>query len=485
MKRISAEYGRLSTTSKASIWFVVCNALQTGIGFLTLPFFTRLMSPEQYGALAVYNSWLAILSIFATLNVFSGVFNNGMVNFPLSRRAYLSSMHTLVAIGSVGCFLLVFACILLGFDFIKLPLGMVVAMFVQIFSAAVFSLWTAYQRYEYKYKVLLFMTALYSVAVTVLALVSVMVTEDDTQKALVRVAVGAVCSLVVAFFLWWRDARSSKTLVSFRYWTYALKFNIPLVPHYLAAVLLGQIDRIAISELVGSESAAMYSVALSLGLAMNLVVNALASSMTPWIYEKLKANDYTGIAAKFNNGVLVVCIAGLAISLIAPELMSIAAPSQYEGAVYVVPFIASSSIFLFLYSLFANFEFFYNANKFVSVASVAAALLKIGLNVVFIPMYGMYAAGWTTLACYIVFALAHTLFARWVCGRELGSDLSSVFRPLQIWTIALITSLLSVCSIMVYDSALIRYGIISVVVVGLLIFRNRISRVYARVGGGA
>lgn len=480
MSVLLAKYGSLSTTSKASLWFLICNALQSGIGFLTMPFFTRLMSPEQYGLLAFYNSWLAILSIFATLNVSAGVFNNGMVNFPKTRRAYLSSMHTLVVLGSLGCFVAIYAITTFGYDFIKLSTGMLVAMFVQILSGAVFSLWSAYQRYEYRYKALVIMTALYSVVVTFLALLAVVWVEDDAAKALARVSVGAAGSFVLAFFLWALDLRAGRTPVSIKYWKYALKFNIPLIPHYLAMVLLGQIDRIAVLEIVGARAAAMYSVALSLGIAMNLVVNALASSMTPWMYEKLKARGYEGIAAKFNNGVFTVALLAFLLSLVAPELMRIAAPPQYQEAVYVVPFVASSAIFLFVYSLFANFEFFYFANKFVAIASVGAAVLKIILNVVFIPMFGMYAAGWTTLACYMIFALAHTLFARVVCGRELGVDRGLVFKPLQIWGIAIVATVASICSIFAYDVASVRYVTIAVVTVGVFMFRNQISRALAK-----
>ena len=36
---------------------------------VTMPIFTRIMSPEHYGVVSVYNAWYGILSIFATLNL--------------------------------------------------------------------------------------------------------------------------------------------------------------------------------------------------------------------------------------------------------------------------------------------------------------------------------------------------------------------------------------------------------------------------------
>ncbi len=62
-----------------------------------------------------------------------------------------------------------------------------------------------------------------------------------------------------------------------------------------------------------------------------------------------------------------------------------------------------SVFFMFLYPLFANIEFYYEKTKFVMVASCSGALLNILLNYIFIGLYGYYAAGYTTLICYMVF----------------------------------------------------------------------------------
>ena len=64
---------------------------------------------------------------------------------------------------------------------------------------------------------------------------------------------------------------------------------------------------------------------------------------------------------------------------------------------------------MFLYPLFANIEFYYEKTKFVMVASCSGALLNILLNYIFIGLYGYYAAGYTTLICYMVFSFAHYL----------------------------------------------------------------------------
>lgn len=70
------------------------------IQLITVPF-TRILTAEQYGQYSLYQSWLSIISIFATLNLSSGVFNNGMLKYKEERTKYISSMQGLSTIVSL------------------------------------------------------------------------------------------------------------------------------------------------------------------------------------------------------------------------------------------------------------------------------------------------------------------------------------------------------------------------------------------------
>ena len=95
MKKILNKYHSLSNPVKASIWFTICNVLQKGISMITVPVFTRLLTTEQYGVYSVYQSWYSIIGVFATLNLYYGVFNNGMIKYEKDKNAFTSSMQGL------------------------------------------------------------------------------------------------------------------------------------------------------------------------------------------------------------------------------------------------------------------------------------------------------------------------------------------------------------------------------------------------------
>ena len=53
------------------------------------------MSTEQYGEVTLFNSWLSIVTIFASLKVAAGGFNSGMERFGSNREEYISSLQGL------------------------------------------------------------------------------------------------------------------------------------------------------------------------------------------------------------------------------------------------------------------------------------------------------------------------------------------------------------------------------------------------------
>ena len=48
-------------------------AISSGIAFLTMPIFTRLLGAEQFGMYSIYHAWLTILLCFMGLNVNSAL----------------------------------------------------------------------------------------------------------------------------------------------------------------------------------------------------------------------------------------------------------------------------------------------------------------------------------------------------------------------------------------------------------------------------
>ncbi len=454
MKLIS-KYNNLPIPARASLWFVVCSILQKGLALLTVPIFTRIMTTEQYGLYSTFVSWYGVTIIFTSLSLYYGVFNNAMVKFQSDRNAYISSMQGLCMTLTLGFFLVY----LIFKDSLNRMVGMstclVVLLFVKLFFAPSMEFWLVRNRFEFKYKKVVFVTLTQAVVGTIVGIVAVYFSENkDIARIITWVLVDTLFCLVIFTI---QQVKGHKIFIK-EYWIYALGFNLPLIPHYLSGVILSQGDRIMIVSYCGPSDVAFYSVAYSIGILINIIISAVNASVTPWMYEKMKGGNFADIKKNMNLLCIGMLVIITALILFAPEALRIIAASEYEEAVYVIPPVATSTLFTFMYNLFANVEFYFGERKYVSIGSISAAVLNIGLNAIFIPIFGYIAAAYTTLFCYVIYGLSHLWFSKIVLkNNEIKND---AFDTKNIIIISLVSIIATVFSSMLYSFDYLRYVLI-------------------------
>ena len=407
------KYRSLPKQVKASAWFLICSFLQRGISVLTTPVFTRLLSTAEYGGYNVFNSWLGIVSIFVSLNLSGGVFGQGLVKFDKERTVFASSLQGLT-VTLVFTWTVVYL-IFRNFwnNLFSMTTLQMLAMLLMIWTSAVFGFWAAEQRVKLSYAKLVVVTLIMSVAKPVIGIIFVVNAND---KVTARVLGIALVELIGYCGLFVSQMKRGKKFFSAHFWKYAVLFNLPLIPHYLSQTVLGSADRIMIESMVGESEAGIYSLAYSISMVMILFNTALGYTIGPWVYQKIKDKKEKSIEPiAYTSLVMIACVNIMLIAL-APEIITLFAPPSYHAAIWVIPPVAMSVYFIFAYDLFSQIEFYFEKTKLIMIASVIAALINIVLNYIFIPHYGYVAGGYTTLFCYIVYAICHYVFMRKICN---------------------------------------------------------------------
>ena len=471
MKKILDRYRSIPTPARASLWFIICSAVQNGCRFLAMPLLVRLLTTEQYGIYSVFLSWTSIISIFTTLNLHAGVYNNAMLKYPERRNEYTSASQSLAMVVT-GIVFLVYCLFSQWIDsFLGLEHGLVLLVFLQIFFTEGFQLWSTRQRYEYKYIPLVIFTAILSISYMVLPVTAAYFAPNET-RLYATVAAGVLVQVLfgVAFIIY-NYIKSNRFFVR-EFWRYALAFNIPLIPHYLSNVILGQADRVMIKRYIGPAEAGIYSLVYNISLAVSIVTGAVNSAIIPYTYEKVKNREYSDLRSV--SSYLLLLMSGLVIvlSMFAPELIRVIATEEYYDAIGLVPVIAVSVYFMFLYSLFGNIEFYFGANRFIAVASTVAAVANIALNYLFLPMFGYYAAAYTTLVCYILLSLIHFIFMRIICKRQIGKE--RIYDGKTALLISVGTIIVAMGVMTVYNFTLIRYLLIVILIISSVLKRRKL-----------
>lgn len=418
MKKYLKIYKDLPVQMKASIWFLIASFLQKGISTITTPIFTRILTTSEYGQYSVFSSWMAIITPIVSLNLFSGVYSQGVVKFESDRKRFSSSLQGLTLTMVVMWTVIYMICPDFWNNIFSLSTMEMLAMLILIWLSAVYSFWSMNQRIDFKYKGLVFVTLLASILQPMVSIVFILHSEN---KVLARIFGMIVVQLFLYSWMFLSMMMSGKEFFSKKYWMYALKFNIPLLPHYLSMNILSSSDRIMIGKMCDTSSVGIYNLAYSVSLIMTIFNTALLQTIEPWIYRKLKDKRVYDIERVAYPSFIIIAAVNILLIMFAPEVITMFAPKQYKEAIWVIPSVTLSVFFTFLYTFFATFEFYYEKTNYIAGATVGGAILNIVLNYIFIKRFGFIAAGYTTLFSYILFAVLHYYFMRKICKQYLNN----------------------------------------------------------------
>ena len=471
ISKVSKNYRQLSSPVKSAFWFTICSFLQHGISVITTPIWTRLFSAEDFGKYSIFISWKSILAVFITFNLTAGVFTRGLLKYEEHQDDFVSSMEGLLSCITFFYLALYFFFRTFWNDFFELDTTLILCMIAMLWVETIFGFWAAREQFNYRYKKLITITLVMSLVNPITGIISVLMVPNNKVEA--RIITMTVLQVVVYTVFFITQFFRSKHFFNFSFWKYAFFFNLPLIPHYLSQTVLNSSDRIMIGKMVGEREAGLYSLVYSIAMILAMLNTSIQQAFNPWLYRKIKAAEYDGIGKTSYTILSIVAFVNLIFILFAPETVRIFAPTEYLEAVWAMPPVTMSVFFMFMYSLFADFEFYYEKTIFIALASVFGAILNILLNWFCIPRFGYIAAGYTTLICYALFVAAHYYAMRIICQQKIGNQ--KIYMPQIIVSISFVFMVLGFAMIPLYSYSIIKYLLFGTAILMIFLFRKKIS----------
>lgn len=406
MKKLLNKWKKLPNSVKSSIAFVFSSLIVKGFIFIVTPIFTRIMDINDYGIVTTYNSWISIIEIFAILGLTSaGVFNVGLKDNKDTRNEYISSCLGLCNITTLIVFcIIVILKLIFGENFI-LENKYLFIMFIHFLFNPAQIFWITRQRYEYKYKFSTIISIFSVLTAQLLSVIFVLTSKNDTS--FYKILGNELGILIFAIPIYIVLLKRGKDYVNLKRWKNILILALPLIPHYLSQHIMDSSDKIMISNMVNSGDAAIYGVVANISMIGTIFWNAINASLVPYTFDKIenkKYRDIDNLCQKLLVGYLIVLFM---IILLAPEILSILAPSNYHKGIYCVPPLAFVMFLHALYNLFANIEFYNKKTNNIAIATVLATIINLILNYIFIPKYSFIAASYTTLVSNMFLVFFH------------------------------------------------------------------------------
>ncbi len=189
-----------------------------------------------------------------------------------------------------------------------------------------------------------------------------------------------------------------------------LAFGVPLVPISLAYWVFFVSDRLLLAQLSSLEQVGLYSVAASLVGITSIAVSALGQSWTPHAIRLFE--EEPDRAPRLFGQMLTYVLAGfgllcVGISTFAPEFLRVLAGAAFAGSAVAVAPLALGMVAFATTQITAAGMTLRLRTKYLAIHAWIAALLNVALNLLLIPPLGMVGAAWATMAAYTFLTLAY------------------------------------------------------------------------------
>ena len=395
---------KINLPSRASIGYIGAGIVGKTVGILTTPIFTSLIDKEGYGLLTLYMSILGASTIIISSVTSSGAIYRGFKQFGKKINEYTSSALAVSFAFSLLICILLFTFI----DFLGLKRSLMLPLCLQIFCDTAIGVILSRSRFGYRYLQVILCTLISSVLPP---LISIFYLTRYGGGYEIKIYTLLIVSLIIAITLLAREILYGFK-ISFKMCRDLIKKALPFLPKSISSALLSGADKLFISSILGYAALAKYSVAHSVGIALQFIVSASSSALGPWMTRRLDAKDEGRIREVLGLIFSILCATGLGIAAIAPEAIDFLAPKDYTEASYAVTPIALSVPIAFLcYALSISLVNF-GKGRFSAVASIIGSFSCVAFNMILIPYFGFIGAGCALLLSEGITLLLSLYFAK-------------------------------------------------------------------------
>jgi O-antigen/teichoic acid export membrane protein len=393
---------------KSSGIYATTSLVSPLISLVLAPFLTRNLSYAAYGALAVLNTAITLLTALTQLGLNAAFFRSYNYDYESQkdRQDVLSTVVVLISITSLCTAMTIILTApwlsTLLFDNISMSDAVRAAALVLLFQNLAVPGF-AWLRAENR--ALFF--ALLSIANLVISLglniVLVGMLHMGIAGSLIASAIGyafaGTCTLPVILL------RAGLHL-RFDIARGLLSFGLPMIFSIVSVWVLQLSDRFLLSRLGSLTQTASYSVAYNLGSAMSVVV--LSPFTLAWpsaLFTIARKDDAQNIfKLVFRWFSLALLFAAFAFTLLSTVALYLFFPAAYHSAASIIPIIVISIVFYGIYNIFTTGISIQRKTWFAAVFTALSALANVAFNLVLIPLYGSMGAAISTLLAYMLLA---------------------------------------------------------------------------------
>lgn len=378
------------------------------LSFLLIPLYTSILSTEEYGIYDIIVTTVTLLTPFLTLVISEAVLRFAIDKEYDNRYVFTIGM-LLVGLGSV--LLILLSPLLALIDSIaEYRVWIIVFFFVMNLHTVLMQFLKGLNKVT-QYSIMGVVSTITTLSLNIYFLVV-------RNYGIVGYLLAATLShLVVSIII----------LIKNKLWSYfvnpfsiprsvykdMLRFSIPMIPNSISWWISDSSDKYVILWFLSSAEVGVYSIAYKIPTLLTMVMSLFVSAFQISIFDEFKKKDGDQFFGTVYTSVMSALLLAASTLIFASKYL---AKFLYKNNFYSAWMVGCILIFAFVFnSLSSLIGTIYTAAKKTSVlfySTLIAAGVNIALNIILIPVYGLYGAAFATLVSYICVWLIRAALAR-------------------------------------------------------------------------
>jgi O-antigen/teichoic acid export membrane protein len=396
-------FNNVRRISRQLFAYGTADVLVLAISFLLLPIYTRVLSPREYGALALLLVCEAVLKIVNRWGM-DAAFLRFYYEHPGEERKTLAGtiagFFALVN-GAIAALLLVLAgpvnrALFDSLEFIWPYRLLIVNLFLSTFLVLPFTLYRIQERAR------LFATINFSLSfgTIVLRLLFVVALGLGVFGILLADVIMTLVVLVAVH-------RTIRSMVAWRFSPTHLRevlgYGFPFVPNGVLTHVMGMGDRFILGLYMPLREVGFYLIAGSVAALIKYFPVAFDVAWTPFAFDSMQRSDAPRLFARMATYAFAVLAASLvALSALGPPLMDLMLPADYGAVGPLVPILALALAVQTIRALPGTSLNVAKKTAIYPTVTAAGAVISVAAYFVLIPRFGMYGAAFASLISQVL-----------------------------------------------------------------------------------
>lgn len=376
----------LSLEQKNTVVYIFSQLIVKAIPFLLIPFITKILSPEEYGNIALFLLAIQTCVIFF-INASNTYYRANFVHNLTDKDELFNKCFFNYFVNSIffSILFVVFSSLYVNLQGLSYSIvNLILIVIISFFEAGLLLIISYYQveRSALTIASINICAAAFNMGVCLILLYGGF--REDARYYGLLIAYGGVFTFVFFKYKFYEKVSFKKCNIDFEQFTFGYK----VLPHALSWWVRFGLDRLIVVNFFSLAMLGKYSLLVQMASIYTVLINSINQAYTPKIMLMMKSGDVTSVRKLFFKIDVLLSIFFVVSCVVLMSVFDYFVGTEYHEIKGLIP-IASFAAFIQVYIIFrSNIFYYYGCSGMLSVITSVTSILNIFLSIVLIKLGG-------------------------------------------------------------------------------------------------